>query len=103
MKRKIEDNKYHIKKYSTWFFWKACLFCGQEFRREPGCRFTWINDHPVTWNQCCADCCETKEDVRARIDKLFEKPPKVVVKSEDIPVSLTRLNKPLIKVGVFDE
>jgi hypothetical protein len=55
-------------------FWKECMFCGDEFRRESGYRFQLqVNGG---WNYSCGTCCHSKEEVNEQVVKLKSKRPK---------------------------
>lgn len=75
MKRPSIDNKYEISNYYSFFFWRRCLFCQKEFRREKGKRFYLSRTgNMLFWSYSCKECSvDSVEGMNNLIESWFKK------------------------------
>lgn len=66
-----------IKKYKSFFFWKTCQKCYQEFRREPGWQIDGvsINLRVRYFLYVCQACCPNKEEANKAFNPPVIRPP----------------------------
>lgn len=58
-----------VKRYKSIFFWRECMFCNREFKREYGFIIKDLvgSTSLITHYYCCPECALTTEQVKEKI------------------------------------
>lgn len=58
-----------VKRYKSFFFWRECIFCNREFKRENGFIIESLPNRNslIRYSYCCPECASSSEEVKIKL------------------------------------